>query len=696
MRFQPVFIRRWSAWLIAVLGIAISVGVLVGVPKADSADTSALAGLPVGADSTKVVELQQTLPGSDVLPALVVVSKADGSVFAPMEIGVGQKAAADLATFAKSGSEVSPAIPSESGKTLLVTVPLQATNDAVELGEEVDAIQKSVEESFGSTDVTVQITGAAGFTADIAKAFEGADFTLLGATALIVAILLLITYRSPILWLVPIVVVGIADQVAGVAATHVTYLLGVPIDASTTGILSVLVFGAGTDYALLLISRYRDELRIEANRVTAMRRAWRGTFEAITGSALTVAVALVILMLSVFPVTRGLGLACAVGVLVAWVYAMFLLPCALVIFGRGIFWPLIPRVGDALTADRAGLWKRVGLITKARPIAMLLVSFVVIGGLALGNVGLKVGLPTEESFRGNPPSVVAADRLSEEYGNGLTQPAYVIAPANTVDEVTEALEATGLTTAITESNTNGSIVQLDVQMSVDPSSTEAYDAITELRAAVAGIGDVYIGGTVATELDRNDGYARDLALIVPLILLFVFLVLLVLLRSPVAGILLVVSVVATYGGALGAAWLIFNQVLGFSGLADTVPLFTFLFLVALGVDYNIFLATRAAEDSVERGPSEGMLRALAATGGVITSAGILLAAVFAVLGVLPVITLTQIGVVVGIGVLIDTLLVRTILVPALAFWLKEKFWWPRRFSATPSAEGAEPVEARVN
>lgn len=694
MQTQPRFIRRWSAWVITVVAIALSVGIIGGIEKAESADTSAIASLPVGAEATKVAELQATLPGSDVIPALVVVSKPDDSAFTPAEIGTAQQAAAELQEFAKDGTTVSPAIPSESGNTLLINVPIQSTNDAVALGTTVEDIQSTVEDAFGSTDVTVEITGAAGFTADIAKAFEGADFTLLGATALIVAILLLVTYRSPILWLVPIVVVGLADQVAGVAATHVTFALGVPTDASTTGILSVLVFGAGTDYALLLISRYRDELRLESDRFVAMRRAWRGTFEAITGSALTVAIALLILMLSLFPTTRGLGLSCAVGIVVAWIYAMFVLPCALVIWGRGVFWPLIPRVGDALTSERAGFWKRVGGFTQARPITMLIASVIVIGGLALGNIGLSVGLSTTESFRGTPPSVTAADRLSEEFGDGLAQPAYVITPIDSVDEVTAALESTGLTTSIVQSNQNDEIAQLDVQVDADPNSDEAKAAITEMRESVADIEGVYIGGTVATEMDQNAAFVQDLTVIVPLILLLVFIVLLLLLRSLVASVLLVVSVVATYGAALGAAWLLFTTVFGFSGLADTVPLFAFLFLVALGVDYNIFLATRAAEESKGRGTSGGMLYALAATGGVITSAGILLAAVFAVLGVLPVIVLTQLGVVVGIGVLLDTLVVRTILVPALAFWLGDKFWWPRKFEA--AAPTVEAAEAPVN
>lgn len=673
---QPVFIRRWSAWLITVAALALSVGIIAGVDKAETSDSSATASLPIGAESTHVVELQETLPGSDVLPALVVISQPGDATFTPAQIGAAQKLAASLQEFAKDGTKVSPAIPSESGNTLLITVPLQSTNDAVALGKTVEAINTAVTDGF-DTPVDVGVTGAAGFTSDIAKAFEGADFTLLAATALIVAILLLVTYRSPILWLVPIVVVGLADQVAGILASHVAFGLSVPTDASTAGILSVLVFGAGTDYALLLISRYRDELRLESDRFLAMRRAWKGTFEAITGSAITVTIALLILLLSVFPVTRGLGLACAVGVIVAWFYAMFVLPCALVVWGRGVFWPFVPRVGDALSADRAGLWKRVGTFTRARPVTMLLAALIIIGGLALGNFGVKIGLSTEDSFRGTPQSVTAADRLAAEFGEGVTQPAYVIAPLDSVDQVTAALESTGLTTSIVQSNQNDDIAQLDVQVNADPNTSAGSDAIVSLRESVSSIDGVYIGGTVATELDRNAAYARDRLVIIPLILLLVFIVLLVLLRSLVAAVLLVLSVVATYGAALGAAWLLFTNVFGFPALADTVPLYAFLFLVALGVDYNIFLATRAREESRDRSTSDGMLNALAATGGVITSAGILLAAVFAVLGVLPIIVLTQIGFVVGIGVLLDTLVVRTILVPALAFKLGDAFWWPR-------------------
>ncbi len=685
MRFQPVFIRRGTAWIIAVAAILLSAGMIGMLPKAESSDRSATASLPVGADSTTVVELQETLPGSDVLPALVVLSKPDDAAFTPAEIALAQQAASDLGSFAKEGSAVSPAIPSESGNTLLITVPLQNTNDATAVSDRIEEMKTVVTQAFGATEVTVAVTGGAGFAADIANAFAGADFTLLAATALIVAILLLVTYRSPILWLVPIVVVGLADQVAAITATYAAKGLSIPIDESGTGILSVLVFGAATDYALLLISRYRDELRLESDRYLAMRRAWSGTFEAITGSALTVAIALLTLLLSVFPVTRGLGLICAVGVIIAWLYAMFVLPCALVMFGRGIFWPFVPRVGDPVSSERAGFWKRVGGFTQARPVSMLLVAVFLIGGLALGTFGVKVGLSTEDSFRGTPQSVTAADRLATEFGDGITQPAYVIVPLDQVEQVTAELESTGLTSSIRQSNANDQIAQLDVQLNVDPSSDEAEAAIGTLRTAVSDTDGVYIGGSVATEVDRQAAVARDQLVIMPLILLLVFVVLLILLRSLVASVLLVVTVVATYGAALGAAWLLFSTVLGMNGLADSVPLYAFLFLVALGVDYNIFLATRAAEESRTRGASGGMLYALAATGGVITSAGILLAAVFAVLGVLPVIVLTQIGFVVGIGVLLDTLVVRTILVPALAFWLGDTFWWPRKFGSA-SAE----------
>lgn len=686
MKFASLFIRRRVSWIIAVLCVALGVGVIAGLPSVANDDRQASDSLPAGAESTVVVELQQELPGSDILPALVVIIKSDGSEFTAQEVGEAQQLAQDLASFGKDGAPVAPAIPSESGETILITVPLENTNDAVALSDTVDEIAAEAEAAFADP-VTVGITGGAGFTSDIAKAFEGADFTLLAATALIVAALLLITYRSPILWIIPIVVVGVADQVAAKLSVNTSLLLGVPVDESGTGILSVLVFGAGTNYALLLISRYRDELRLEFDRYVAMRRAWVGTVEAITGAALTVSLSLLTLLLSAFPATRGLGLICAIGVLIALFYALFVLPCALVIFGRGVFWPLIPKVGDALTYDRAGFWKRVGGFTQKRPAIMLVSSLIVIGILALGNIGSSIGLSASEQFRGEPQSVTAAERLADEFGEGVGEPVYVIVPVDDVDEVTAAIEDTGLATSIVVSNENDDIAQLDVTVDADPTSEEAKAAVVDLREATEQFPEVYVGGAAATEYDRQQAVIRDQLLIAPIILVLVLIVLLTLLRSVVASILLVLSVVATYAAALGAAWLIFDNVFGFSGLADSVPLIAFIFLVALGVDYNIFLSTRAREETRTRGTRGGMLYALAATGGVITSAGILLAAVFAVLGVLPVIVLTQIGFIVGIGVLLDTLVVRTVLVPSMAFVLGDRFWWPHKVAPATQGDG---------
>lgn len=682
------FIRPKLAPILALVWVLFSIAIIGFLPKIENTERNATDSLPQGADSTVVVELQEELPGSDVITAVVVIQKEDGSEFTFEEIGAAQALTAELQEFAAPGSNVTPVIPSESSTTLLVTVPVESTNDAILLGEVSDDIVETVETTLEDADATASVTGAVGFTADIARAFEGADFVLLGTTALIVALLLLVTYRSPILWLVPIVVVGLADQVAAKVAVNTSLLVGIPIDDSVTGILSVLVFGAGTNYALLLISRYRDELRLVDDRYEAMRRAWRGTFEAIFGAASTVALALLTLLLSAIPVTRGLGFTIAIGVIVALVYALFALPVALVTFNRGLFWPLVPKVGDALTYDRAGIWKRIGGFSLRRPIAMLVVGFVALAGLASAVINIQVGLAPNENFINKPESVLAAETLEEEFGSSINQSVIVITPAESEAEVTEILNGVDGVDTVAPTGTNGEITQVTAQLAVAEEDEEA--TVIEIREQLADVDETYVGGVIATKIDRNAAVLRDLALITPLILGLVLVVLLVLLRSVVASILLVVTVVSTYVAAMGAAWLVFQNVFGFPALADSVPLISFLFLVALGVDYNIFLATRARQESRTRGTAQGMLYALAATGGVITSAGILLAAVFAVLGVLPVIALTQIGVIVGIGVLLDTLLVRTILVPSLAFWLGDKFWWPR----IPKAESGESRQAQ--
>ncbi len=525
------------------------------------------------------------------------------------------------------------------------------------------------------------MTGPAAFGRDVAAAFDGANFTLLGATAIVVAILLIVTYRSPVLWIVPLVVVGTGDQLTAQLLPWIARLIGERTDAQVAGIVTVLVFGAGTDYALLLIARYREELRRHEDRREAMAEALRNAGPAVLASATTVILALLTLLAALLTGNRTLGIAAALGIAVALVFGLVVLPAALVCFGRWVFWPFAPTLGsDDPTAT--GLWSRVAGTVGRHPGRVLVVSLLILGALSAG-VGLtQVGVLQTDQFRTEVESVTAQETLARHFPAGASELVVVLAATPTATEVARVVRGTPGVAALIgrpERSDDGTLTRLTVELR-DGSGTAGADAAIEaLRSRLAAVdgADALVGGPPAADLDQRDANTRDDLLIVPLIVAVVLVVLVILLRSLTAPLLLVLTVLATYAGALGAATLVLRSVFDMPALDAGVPLLGFLFLAALGVDYNIFLATRAREETTKLGSTgAGMLRALTVTGGVITSAGILLAAVFAVLGVLPVIALTQIGVLVGIGVILDTLLVRTLLVPALALLLGERFWWP--------------------
>ena len=526
------------------------------------------------------------------------------------------------------------------------------------------------------------VTGPVGFQADITNAFAGADFRLLLVTVVVVAVLLIVTYRSPVLWIVPLVVVGLADGLAGKVAGALAEPLGFALDASISGILSVLVFGAGTNYALLLVARYREELLHTENRNQAMRTAVTSAGPAIAASGGTVALSLATLVFAELAGNRALGIACAIGVIIAILFALLVLPAALVVCGRGLFWPFIPRVQAGAAAPRTGFWTRLGRGVSKHPVIITVVSVLAIGSLAFGLNGAAVGLSQTDQLLGNPESVVAQDIVDASFSAGLTSQTVVLAPdAASADAVAVALKTPGVSSAVAGENAGG-LTRIDVTLDSEPGSDQTFTAIAALRSdladAPAAVSQSLVGGSDATALDTKTTAERDQDLILPLILGIVFLILALLLRSLVAPVLLIVTVLGTFFASLGASNLIFQNLLGFKAFDTNVVLFAFLFLVALGVDYNIFLTTRAREEAKRYGTREGMVRALSSTGAVITSAGILIAAVFAVLGVLPVVALTQIGVIVCIGVLLDTLVVRTVLVPALVFLVDDRFWWPSR------------------
>ncbi|MBW4702236.1 efflux RND transporter permease subunit [Micromonospora sp. RL09-050-HVF-A] len=700
--FTRVARSRLAAWLTVVAAIVVG-AIVFGLPKPDNPAPVSTTGLSVQWQSTQVERLQEQLPQRDVQPAIVVVSRDDGAALTDADRAAVTGRSDALGRLAVGG-QVSPPQVSPDGTVALLAVPLDTAGGQQAVADEVAQVRDAL---TGLPDgITVAVTGAPAFTADLTKVFEGADITLLAVTAGVVALLLLITYRSPFLWIVPLIVVAATEQLTLRAVDTIVPAVGINLqEGAVTGIASVLVFGAATDYALLLIARYREELRRHEDRFAAMRAAVRRTAEPILASGGTVVLGVLTLLLSEQETNRALAVACATGVVFAMLSALFVLPAVLVIFGRGLFWPFVPRVGGPVREGK--LWGRLGAAVVRRPVPVAALATLLLAGLALGGLGIRTGLSETEQFRVEPEAVAGAQTLARAFPAGTTQPVAVLTNPAAAPAVTRVAAAVPGVASARPGLAGGNVAQVDVVLTDEPGTPASDRAVEALRDAVAAVPDsappavegvdppdgALVGGTVAATYDSDEANTRDLWLILPIILVLVLAVLVLLLRGLLAPLLLVLTVIASFFASLGAAWLLFDHVLGFPALDSGVLLLAFVFLVALGVDYNIFLVTRAREDARLTGTRDGMLSALRVTGGVITSAGILLAAVFAVLGVLPLILLTQIGIIVCLGVLLDTLLVRTVLVPALAFVLGDRFWWPGRIhrDAPDSAITPEPA-----
>ncbi|WP_410810835.1 MMPL family transporter [Micromonospora sp. 067-2] len=699
--FTRVARGRLAAWLTVATAIVVGAAVF-GLPRPDNPAPVSASGLSAQWQSTQVQRLQDQLPSSEVQPAIVVVTRADGAALDEADRGAVAARSADLRRFAV-GQQISPAQISPDGTVALVAVPLSTAGGQDQVVDTITKLRDALRDLPGG--LTVAVTGAPAFTADLSSVFDGADVTLLAVTAAVVALLLLITYRSPFLWIVPLVVVAATEQLTLRAVDTIVPAVGINLqEGAVTGIASVLVFGAATDYALLIIARYREELRREEDRFAAMRAALRRTAEPILASGGTVVLGVLTLLLSEEETNRALAVACATGVVFAMLSALFVLPAVLVLAGRGLFWPFVPRVGGPVREGR--LWGRLGAAVERRPAPVAVLASLLLVGLALGGLGIRTGLSETEQFRAEPEAVTGAQTLARAFPAGTTQPVAVLTRPDAVRAVVDAATAVPGVASARPGDAGPGVAQVDVVLDDEPGTGASDRTIEALRNAVAAVpgsappaadgadapSGAIVGGTVAATYDSEKANERDLRLILPIILLLVGAVLVLLLRGLLAPVLLVLTVIASFFASLGAAWLLFDHVLGFPALDSGVLLIAFVFLVALGVDYNIFLVTRAREDARGAGTRDGMLSALRVTGGVITSAGVLLAAVFAVLGVLPLITLTQIGIIVCIGVLLDTLLVRTVLVPALAFLLGDRFWWPGRITRDAVADTAVPQE----
>jgi RND superfamily putative drug exporter len=525
--------------------------------------------------------------------------------------------------------------------------------------------------------LVANVTGGPAFGADIANSFASANINLLAVTGAVVALLLIITYRSPVLWLVPLLVIAFADRIAAVVGTVVAEATGLGGDGSTTGITSVLVFGAGTNYALLLISRYREELRREPAHRQALRTAVRYAGPAIVASNATVVLALLSLLLASSPTTRSLGVQAASGLVVAAIFVLLVLPPLLALFGPKLFWPFIPRAGSA-EITTTGAWHRVADWVSGHAGRVTVASLLVLGILTTGLIGIPVGLSLIDQFRVRADSVDGFKTLSAHFPGGLTDPTRVIAHTADTEAVQAAIAATPGIASVTPAGVSDTgLSQWQVVLDATPASDAAFTTVAALRDSVhqADPGAL-VGGSDATALDTKNTAVRDRWVVIPAILIVVLAVLYVLLRAILAPLVLVATTTLSTLAALGMGGWVSVHLLGFPALDNTTPLFAFLFLVALGVDYTIFLVTRAQEETPMHGTRGGIVRAVSATGAVITSAGIVLAAVFAVLGVLPLIALTQLGIIVGLGILLDTFVVRTVVIPALFTLIGPRIWWP--------------------
>lgn len=676
---------RVAKWVVVGVWLALLVPAFIFAGRlGDVEDNEASSYLPGDADSTEVVEQLERFMPSDAIPAIVVYEREGGLTEADLA-----KAAADAASFAALDGVVGEPqgpMPSEDGEAVQTLVQVQkgaegwagiqtVVDDMIEVGE-ADA-----------GGLEFYVTGPAGQASDSNKAFtSGGDLTVI--TAAVVVALLLLTYRSPILPLLPLLTAGTALF----ASQAVIYLLaqhaGLVVNSQTSFILTVLVFGAATDYALLLIARYREELRRHEDRHEAMAEALRRSSPAIIASAATVAVSLLLLMLATLKSTQGLGPASAIGVGVGLLAMVTLMPALLVVFGRWIFWPVKPAFG-AEAKSKQGVWGRVGNAVAKRPRLVWIGTTVVLGAMALGMIGLEAdGLASKEQFTNEPMTVIGEEVHAEHFPAGAGDPLYVIADAAAAADVAAVLtEVDGVATVAEPIASDGEVLLL-AELEDAPSSDAALATVERAREAVEGIGDAVIGGNAAVIYDTQQAAARDSQVIIPIVLAMVFLILALLLRAIVAPLLLIATVVLSFGAALGVSGLVFEHVFGFAGTEASFPLLAFVFLVALGVDYNIFLVARVRELAPALGTRRAALEGLSATGGVITSAGLVLAGTFAAMASLPLVFAAELGFTVAFGVLLDTLIVRSVLVTALTVDTGRWMWWPGRLFRQREAAAA--------
>ncbi|MCW4467046.1 MMPL family transporter [Glutamicibacter sp. MNS18] len=649
--------RGARGWVLGfLLLITLAFGLLSSLPAASHSPDP----LPEDSESAQVAALLEGFEGSGRSTAVAVASRTDHQELTAADTGL--LAEAGAVAGAVGPVQAGEPILSEDREAALITLSWDSVDPLADR-DQVRMLRAELSQLAGD-GLVLQVTGGAAFGADVADAFAGADFTLLAVTVGIVAVLLILTYRSPILWLIPLLVVAVADRAASLVTGALAGVWELHFD---TGVLSVLVFGAGTNYALLLISRYRDELRRSPDHRQAMATAWRASFLAIATSNLTVVLALATLVLAVMDDTRGLGIACAIGLLVAAFFALFLLPAVLVLCGRKVFWPLVPTSGGP--AARPGPWARIATGVTSRPAMSLGVVGAILLIFATVLTSTSLGVKPSEQFRGTMESAQGGELLAGHFPIGEVYPATVLSRSGAAEQVAEAAAAVpGIErVSVLGTSADGSWQRLMVAGSAELGSAAGRAETVALREAVSAVpaAEALVGGQGAQAYDTHRGHLGDFVLIAPLVLGICFVMLLLLTRSWLtAGLLALVNLLSS-AAALGLGALIGSLVFDTRALDVQVPLLAFLFLVALGVDYTIFLAHRIRQEAAGQPMRQAVVNAVNATGAVITSAGLVLAGVFAALATLPLLVLGQLGLIVGLGVLLDTFLVRTVLVPAL-------------------------------
>ena len=732
---------RWLRIGIPVLLVLIwLVGGSIGGPyfgKVDEVATNDQSSfLPSSAEATQVQERLADFTGGDTIPAVVVVT-GDGAL-TDAQLSDIDELATSIGAVAGVG-EISPALPSDDGEAVQLFVPIDSSGD---VGETVAAVREVIADDLPA-GLDAWVTGPAGFTADLVAGFLGIDGLLLGVALGAVFIILVIVYRSPLL---PILVLLTSTFALCVALLTVWWLAKAGVfvlNGQVQGILFILVIGAATDYALLYVARFREAIGRGEARWKATTSAWRGAFEPILASGGTVIAGLLCLLLSDLATNRALGPIASIGIVFAVLSALTFLPALLALTGRAAFWPFIPKPGartdpgdaaEALVTDPhapvKGFWSRQARLIARHARPVWIVTTVVLIAAAAGVLQLKAdGVPQSDLVLGASEARDGQDVLAQHFAAGSGSPAYVIVPEDRVADAVQVLtDAEGIDSiaAVSQDAASGQIgvaldggdvvytvagppqasgapapaptvaggdVLLVATLADEADSLAAEDAVRSLRTALAdelGAGTTFVGGPTAIDLDTNDTSIRDRTVIIPVILVVILVILMLLLRAVVAPLLLIASVILSFGSALGVSALIFNHVFDFPGADPAVPLYGFVFLVALGVDYNIFLMSRVREESLRHGTRPGILRGLVATGGVITSAGLVLAATFAALGVIPILFLAQLAFIVAFGVLLDTFVVRSLLVPAAAYDLGRVIWWPSKLSRSDAA--AIPVE----